>query len=91
MSWGPKTVKGCYRAAILEAAAQDMNPHTHTNNGGFPTTTVAVLISNVFAVPFSKIHKDIKRIVGKAGAEFKGLIDTDSPEFKEWWKKQFGE
>jgi hypothetical protein len=88
----PKTVKGCYRAAIQEAAEQDMSTYLHdqgvyTNNGGFPTTHVAALISNVFGVPFSQIRKDIKRIVDKASV----LNGPESPEFKDWLRKNLGE
>jgi hypothetical protein len=59
----------------------------YTNNGGFPTSVVAALISNVFGVPFSKIHKDIKRIVDKASV----LNGPESPEFKEEESRRGGQ
>ena len=84
-----KTTMVSYRRAVREAARQDMR--AGTSNGGFPTTDVAALISNLFEVSFSQIHADIKRIIYKARAEFNGPMDTDSSEFKEWWDKNCGE
>jgi len=56
----PTTPKGFYRRAIASLAYQDV--HDGANNGGFPTTKLAVALNG-----------------------------PESPEFKDWWKKNFDE
>ena len=72
-----KDYPGLYRHAVALLAM-------HARNGQYPTTEAAALSSNLFVVGFDKLLPDVNRYIERNGLSW---LDTNSTEFKEWWRK----
>ena len=82
MTTALNTNTALYRRAIALLA---LNPR----NKDFPTTEALALVQNLFFVTCKKLMRDINRYIEKADPIESGdkKVDTDSPEFREWWKR----